>query len=85
MEAWLSGLKQHPAKMLGEQSSRRFESFRLRQFSPSVSEGRKLSVPQYCGTPTKALVVQWIGRELAELEIGVRLLSGAQKVQRKQV
>ena len=29
-EAWPSGLRQHPAKMLGEKSSGRFESFRLR-------------------------------------------------------
>jgi hypothetical protein len=29
-EACLSGRKEHPAKMLGEKSPRRFESFRLR-------------------------------------------------------
>ena len=33
MEAWQSGLMQHPAKMLYSKGYRRFESSRLRQFS----------------------------------------------------
>ena len=33
-EAWLSGLKQHPAKMLCGKPHRRFESFRLRKTKP---------------------------------------------------
>ena len=32
-EAWPSGLRQHPAKMLSGKPDRRFESFRLRQIS----------------------------------------------------
>ncbi len=42
MERWLSGLKQQPAKLLGEQSPRGFESLPLRQ----KSKGGKKPAPK---------------------------------------
>src|SRR3989338_11163149 len=58
--------------MLSRKRGRRFESFRLR-----LREQRRAAADKSANGD--ALVVQWIGRELAELEIGVRLLSGAQQ------
>ena len=48
------------------------------------TEGKRAAPPAFAGLQCsfvriEALVVQWIGRKLAELQIGVRFLSRAQR------
>ena len=59
MEAWQSGLMQHPAKMLYSKGYRRFESSRLRQFIHDEFSALPRQRRGEATTLKKAEIVNW--------------------------